>query len=228
MSGRITAGKGNRTVMGKYVKGVGMTRASLKRAEASEFFCSKSRSCLNCSKWGLFSELYEIKGSVVTEVVLMAAMLVFIILPVFSAVTEKYVLMEKARVIRDTVDMTNISAYNSLTASELGKAVVDMSQAKIMDIYREMLARNLKLDGNMDPKSDSIAEGRVEVLSLVVCSSGFPAVCPEGVTITKPTVHSCIQVPVKPSLYRSIILGMLGKEHIDIVVHVDSEIPLDN
>lgn len=158
----------------------------------------------------------------------MAAVLVFVIMPVFSTVIEKYVLMEKARVIRDAVDMTNISAYNALSAKELGKAAVDLSYTEVLDIYGEILGRNLKLGEDMDPETDSVAEGRVEVLSLVVYNSGFPAVCPDGATIKRPSVHSCINVPVKPSLYRSIILGMLGKEHIDIVVHVDSEIPLDN
>lgn len=170
----------------------------------------------------------NIKGSVVTEIVLMAAILVFIIMPVFSTVIEKYVLMEKARVIRDAVDMTNISAYNALAAKELGKAAVDLSCAEVLDIYVTILGRNLKLEEDLDPETDSIAEGRVEVLSLAVYNSGFPAACPDGAVITRPTVHSCINVPVKPSLYRSIILAMLGKEHVDIMVHVDSEIPLDN
>jgi hypothetical protein len=168
------------------------------------------------------------KGSVVTEIVLMAAMLVFIVMPVFSAVIERYVLAQKARVIRDAADMTNISAYNALNAANLGKAAVDISQSEVMEIYKEMLGRNLRLEGDMDPKEDSVAQGRVEVLSLMIAANGFPAVCPEGAVITKPTVHSCIRVPVKPSLFRGIILGMLGREHIDIVVHVDSEIPLDN
>lgn len=168
------------------------------------------------------------KGSVVTEIVLMAAMLVFIILPVFSAVMEKYLLTEKARVIRDAVDMTNISAYNALAAEDLGKAAVDISYQRALDIYKEILGSNLKLEEDMDPEPDSVAEGRVEVLSLVICRDGFPLYCPDGAVITRPAVHSSINVPVKPSLYRGIILGMLGKEHIDIVVHVDSEIPLNN
>ncbi len=169
-----------------------------------------------------------IKGSVVTEIVLMAAMLVFIILPVFSTIVEKYVLMEKARVIRDAADMTNISAYNAISAADLGKTAVDVSHTEVLDIYAQMLGRNLRLEEDMDPRPDSVAEGQVEVLSLVVYSDGFPATCPEGAAITRPTVHSCISVPVKPSLYRGIILGMLGRDSIDIVVHVDSEIPLDN
>ncbi len=168
------------------------------------------------------------KGSIVTEIVLMAAMLVFVILPIFSTVMEKYVLMEKARVIRDAIDMTNISAYNALAAKDLGKLTVDLSYSEALDIYKEMLIRNLKLGTDLNSKPDSIVEGRVEVLSLVVYSVGFPVTCPDGAVITKPAVHSSINVPVKPSLYRGIILNMLGKEHIDIVVHVDSEIPLNN
>ena len=61
------------------------------------------------------AKLSRERGSAVTQVVLMAALLVFIILPVFSAVIEKYILLEKARVIRDSVDMANLSAYNALS-----------------------------------------------------------------------------------------------------------------
>lgn len=166
-------------------------------------------------------------GSAVTQIVLMAAMLVFVILPVFSAVIEKYVLMEKARVIRDSVDMTNLSAYNALSGAELGKERVDADRSEILEIYRQILSANLRLCDDLEPKPDSVAEGQVEVVSLEIFSS-FPAQCPEGVRFTRPAVHSVIRVPVRPSLYRSIILGMLGREYVDIIVHVDTEIPLNN
>jgi hypothetical protein len=91
-----------------------------------------------------------------------------------------------------------------------------------------MLALNLKLDGNLDPKPGSVAEGRVEIKSLEIYGNGFPTACPDGAVILRPSVHSSITVPVRPSLYRSVLLGLLGKEHIVIEVHVDSEIPVDN
>ena len=69
------------------------------------------------------------KGSAVTQTVLMAAMLVFVILPVFSAVIEKYILMEKARIIRDSVDMTNISAYNALSCTDLRKVRIEAGRS---------------------------------------------------------------------------------------------------
>jgi len=167
-------------------------------------------------------------GSVVTEIILMGALLVFIILPVFSSVIEKYILMEKSRAIRDTVDVTNISAYNALAASELGRDEIDADQSHITELYKKILSINLKLDAGMQPEPHSIAEGKVEILSVEVYSDGFPVVCPDGTVLTRPSIHSSISVPVRPSLYRGIILNMLGKDHIDIVVHVDSEIPVNN
>lgn len=167
-------------------------------------------------------------GSVVTEIILMGALLVFIILPVFSSVIEKYILMEKSRAIRDTVDVTNISAYNALAASELGRDEIDADQSQITELYKKILSINLKLDAGMQPEPHSIAEGKVEILSVEVYSDGFPVVCPDGTVLTRPSIHSSISVPVRPSLYRGIILNMLGKDHIDIVVHVDSEIPVNN
>ncbi|MDI9499561.1 MAG: hypothetical protein WAP56_08600 [Acetivibrionales bacterium] len=168
------------------------------------------------------------RGSAVTQTVLMAAVLIFIIMPVFSAVIEKYILMEKARVITDSVDMTNISAYNALSSAELGKVRIGAERSDILEIYRHILSINLRLNDDLEPQPDSVAEGCVEVLSLEIFSSDFPAHCPEGVPITRPAVHSTIRVPVRPSLYRGIILGMLGREYVDIIVHVDTEIPVNN
>lgn len=158
----------------------------------------------------------------------MAAMLVFVILPVFSSVMEKYVLLEKSRLIRDAVDMTNISAYNALDTADLSKVRVNVASVEAMDIFKEILSANLRLDDGLNPGPGSVAEGRVEVLSLEIYRTGFPVSCPDGTVITKPSVHSSINIPVKPSLYRSLILNLLGKEHIDVVVHVDSEIPVNN
>lgn len=168
------------------------------------------------------------KGSAVTQIVLMAAMLIFVIMPVFSAAIEKYILMEKARIIRDSLDMTNISAYNALSSADLGKVGIGAERSGVLEIYRQMLGMNLRLHDDLEPKPDSVAEGRVEVLSLEIYSSGFPAQCPEGATVTRPTVHSSICVPVRPSLYRSIILKMLGRDYVDIIVHTDTEIPVNN
>lgn len=168
------------------------------------------------------------KGSAVIDVVVAAAMIIFVILPVFSTVAEKYVLMEKARMIRDAVDMTNISSYNALKTGSLGQVSIRFEGAEAMDIFEKLLCVNLGLDKDLYPEAGSMAEGRVTVSSLEIYTDAFPAVCPGGAAITGPSVHSCVKVPVKPSLYRGLILGMLGKDYIEIEVHVDSEIPVNN
>ncbi len=169
-----------------------------------------------------------VRGSAVLEVLLGVAMLVFVILPVFSAVMEKYILLEKSRIIRDAVDMTNISAYNALNTGELGKVQVNMTRSEAMRIFEEILAANLSLNYDLTPKPNSVAEEPVEVVSLEIYTVGFPTTCPDGTIISRPSVHSSISIPIQPSLYRSVILNLLGKDHIDVVVHVDSEIPLNN
>lgn len=168
------------------------------------------------------------KGSAVVDVVVAAAMVVFVILPVFSAAIEKYVLMEKARVIRDAVDMTNISVYNALNAGNLGQANVNLGHSEAVEIFEKLICINLSLDEGLNPKAGSVAEGCVEVISLEIYTSGFPVICPRGTTIVKPSVHSCINVPIKPSLYRRVVLSLLGRDYIDVEVHVDSEIPVNN
>ncbi len=167
-------------------------------------------------------------GSAVAEVIIMAAMLVFVVFPVFSTVMEKYILVDKARLIRDSVDTTNISVYNALNTESLGKVSVDFFDAKAGDIFKELLCRNLKLDSGLTPMGDSVAEAQVEILSLAFYKEGFPAVCPNKSKIERPTVHSCVNIPIRPSLYRGIILRMLGRDHVDVIVHVDSEIPVNN
>jgi hypothetical protein len=170
----------------------------------------------------------DIRGSAVAETAVAAAVLIFMILPVFSVIIEKYILSVKTQVIRDAVDITNISAYNALNPDDLGKVRVNASGERCAEIFKDMLARNLKLDGNLDPEQGSVAEGQVEIKSIEIYNSGFPATCPDGTSILRPSVHSCVVIPVKPSLYRSLIFSLLGKDHIDVIVHVDSEIPVNN
>jgi len=172
--------------------------------------------------------LRSTKGSAVVYTVIAAAMLVFVILPVFSAVVEKYIMNEKARVIKDAVDMANIGVYNALNAGNLGKVNVDINYSKALEIFRRLLRKNLKLDAEMCPEDGSIAEGKVEIQSLEIYLSGFPVTCTSGTVVDRPSVHSRVCVPVRPSLYRTAILKLLGKQYILLELHVDSEIPLNN
>jgi len=168
------------------------------------------------------------KGSAVTDLVISAAIIAFIILPVFSAVMEKYIIQNKAQIIKDAVDMTNVSTYNAIKADSLGRNKIELDAAETEEIYSSLLAANLRLDNDLKPLKDSIAEGKVTIDSLVIYTDGFPLYCPDGCRIERPSVHSCVTVPVKPSLYRQVLLDLLGKDLVELKVHVDSDIPVNN
>lgn len=167
------------------------------------------------------------KGSSVVDVVIGTAIIVFIILPLFAAVIEKYIMLTRAEIIKDAVDITNISVYNSINSGYLGKSVVTFDEEYLYSLYKEMLKVNLNLNEDLTPAEHSIADGRVEIESVILYEDSFPLLCPCNIEIKRPAVHSVINVPVKPSLFREIILNMLGRQFVELKIHVDSDIPLD-
>ena len=167
------------------------------------------------------------KGSAAGTVVLFAAVLVFILFPVMSIALEKSIMLAKGQIIKDAIDITNIASYTALNSSISGK-VIDISNDKLYTVYTSILAENLNLNGDLSPKPESVAEDTVTIDSLVVYVSGFPAVCPEGNTLIRPSVHAVITVPVKPSLYRQVILSLMGRQYVYLRIHVDSDLPVND
>jgi hypothetical protein len=171
--------------------------------------------------------MHNSRGSAAFDVLIMSAVIVFVIFPVFSAVLEKYVVMNRTQIIKDAVDITNISAYVAIDAEGLGRSTVTINNEKVYSIYKRMLGKNLKLDNELFPLEGSIADGRVVIDSIIIYTEDFPVTCPNGVSINRPAVHSVITVPIKPVLYRRMMFKLSGKEYIELKIHVDSEIPVD-
>jgi len=167
------------------------------------------------------------KGSSVIDVVIWTAIIVFVIIPSFAAVVEKFIILNKIQIIKDAVDITNISTYNSIVNEYLGKTIVEFDRDKVYAIYEELLSENLNLNRDLSPKEGSIPEGKVRIDSLAIYTGQFPVECPEKLEIKRPAIHSVVTVPVKPTLFRGMVLKMLGKQNVELKVHVDSEIPLD-
>lgn len=168
------------------------------------------------------------RGDAVLDVILLAAIVVFVIIPVFYYLIENYLISVKAQVIRDAVDMTNISAYEAIRAENLSGNMLEIDFEKLQTIYRDLLVKNLNLYGDMSPKPGSVADEKVLIESLLVYNEGNCVTCPNGTKMDRPSIHACVVVPVKPSLYRQIILGQAGKKYFELKIHVDSEIPIDN
>jgi hypothetical protein len=168
------------------------------------------------------------KGSSVTDVLIGAAVLIFVIFPVFSVIIEKYIVLAKVQIINDTVDLTNSSMYNALNAKSLGENVINFDDSAIQRIYTRILGENMKLDKNLVPHENSVADGKVIIKSIEIYTDNIPDTCPYGKNVIRPTIHSCIVVPIKPSLYTGSILKIIGKEYFQLEIHVDSNIPVNN
>ncbi len=168
------------------------------------------------------------RGSAAIDVVIFSAVLVFILLPVFSAVMEKYLLNEKCQRIRDAADMANMAVYYSLDIKSLSRVGINFDIQKARAVYEGVLAENLRLDSGLMPEEGSIAEGPVSVDGLEIYTAGLPLRCPNGVIIERSSIHSVVSIPVRPALYRQMLLSALGKEFVRLTVHIDSEIPVNN
>ena len=168
------------------------------------------------------------KGSSAAIAIIFAAFLIFVFFPLFAAVFEKYLLVAKTQMVKDSVDITNIATYTAINSNNLGKVDVTFDASGAEDIYRELLAKNLNLNPDLSPKPSSIAQGTVTIESLEFFTGEFPCVCPNNTILKRPSVHACINVPIKPLLYVEVLLGLMGKQYIYLKVHVDSDIPLNN
>ncbi|HHW32034.1 MAG TPA: hypothetical protein GXX20_10250 [Clostridiaceae bacterium] len=162
------------------------------------------------------------------EVIIVAAIIVFILFPMISAVIERYLINIKLQIIKDAVDITNISTYVSIDPEYLGRNLVIHDQSEVWEIYSKLLSSNLNLKEDLSPEDNSVAEEKVKVESIIIYTGDNPEKCPLGTDIRRPGVHSLITVPVKPSLYSQIILNLMGKNSIELRIHVDSEVPVNN
>lgn len=168
------------------------------------------------------------KGSGTIDVLLIGAIIIFVLLPIFASIMEKYIIFTKYQLIKDGVDITNLSAYYVLETESLGKNAVDFNETDILNIYTNMLAKNLHLDSDLNPLKNSIADYQVSIESIIIYTDNFPAKCPYSVNITRPAIHSCIIIPIKPTFFRKILRNMTGEEYMKLKVHVDSDIPVNN
>jgi len=177
--------------------------------------------------------LKDQKGSIVSGPLIFALVVVFVILPIFGVAFEQHILLLKAQAIKDAVDVTNLAAYNAMKIPEKSETKITATISDIRANYIPMLALNMRLNNDLTPKGDSIAQGKVEIMNITVYPKGmsFPITCPEGGTIRRPSVHSVIKVPIKPTLYWNIyrfLTGATGDGIKDYIVHIDTELPHNN
>ena len=173
------------------------------------------------------------KGSIVSDLLIFTLVVVFIILPLFSAVFDQYILLLKAQAIKDAIDVTNLAAYNAMKIPEKSETQITAAANDIRSNYMPMLALNLNLNSNLTPKENSIVNRTIEIVNITVYPKGmaFPVTCPKGGLIRRPSVHTVIKVSMKPALYWNIykfLTGTAGDGMREYNIHVDTELPYNN
>lgn len=165
------------------------------------------------------------KGSSLVDAILAATIIVLVVLPIFSFILEGYIFTNKIQVIRDTVDITNMAVLNSLDWVYLSRTGLDFNYDVLAENYKQILAENLLLDTDMNPKKESILDGRVIIEELMVYTGEFPESCPLGTQLLRNSVHSVIVFTVKPTLYSRALQLLTGTEFIEFKIHTDTELP---
>ncbi|SHJ43553.1 hypothetical protein [Lutispora thermophila] len=181
----------------------------------------------------MYKVLKNNKGSVVSDILFYGFVIVFVVLPVFSVVFEQYILLLNAQAIKDAVDVTNLAAYNAMKVSDKSETKITADAEDIKNIYKTLLALNMNLNNDLTPKENSIAAGKVEIINVTVYPKGmsFPVTCPKGGTISRPSVHSIIKIPIKHTLFWNVYRFFTGTTDDgikDYEAHIDTELPYNN
>lgn len=167
------------------------------------------------------------KGAI-SSYLLYIMLIVFVLLPLSAVIMEKYIVNVKASSIKDSIDISNIATYTAIVSEHAGEANIVIDNSKALHVFEELLKKNLRLNDDLSPQEGSIAEGTVVIESINIYLSGFPVTCPDGTVLYGPTVCTSTRIPIRPSLYRETILNALGVEYVNLNLHVNSEIPVNN
>lgn len=171
--------------------------------------------------------LKNTKGQGLGLFIFFMLILVFIVIPLFSAIVEKQLTQLKISDIGESIELSSIATYDSLVSSSLSDTIVSIDSIEATNTFKKYLADNLNINSDLTPKPSGIIAGTVVVNSFQIYVSSFPRTCPNGKLLTKPSIHTFITVPVTPTLYKYSILQVLGEDKKNLKFHYDTEIVLD-
>ena len=168
------------------------------------------------------------KGTVLVDVILFGALIIFVMLPLVSLILEWQIVIIKVQSIQDAVDLATLSAFGALENVSYGKDGLNLNYERLKEDYMKTLSDNLKLDGGMNPEDNSVLGGRVLIEELEIYCADLPVNCSGGTLLTMPSVHIIIIFSIKPALYGAALLELSGREYFDFRLHSDSEMPVNN
>ncbi|MCF8010888.1 MAG: hypothetical protein K9L17_08255 [Clostridiales bacterium] len=123
-------------------------------------------------------------------------------------------------VVRNALDISNMAVYKEVDVDKLSNGQLYIKEGPAENAFLNYLQKNLHLNDSLEPASDSSpVSGQVDIISFEVYNSTeLPATDSVGNTVNEVSVHSHIEVPLKP-----VFSGMFDK--ITIPISITTETP---
>jgi len=124
---------------------------------------------------------------------------VMIAIMLFALAFDTAFLYVRRDVIKQALDYSNLAVYRELDRDRLADGELYLNEIAAQDTFREFLAQNLRLDGNLNPLPGSPAAEPVTVADFRIFNpEDLPNTDGLGNPVTEVSVYSQIWVPVRP------------------------------
>jgi len=127
------------------------------------------------------------------------SIIIFIAMLLLALVFDTAFLYARRDAIKQALDYSNMAVYRNLNREKLADSILEIDKTAAQETFREFLAHNLRLDGNLNPLPGSLAAGVVDIVDFRVFNpEELPNTDGLGNPITEVSVYSQVMVPVKP------------------------------
>lgn len=145
------------------------------------------------------------------------AIITLISMMLFALAFDTAFLYARRDTTKQALDYSNMAVYRNLNREKLADGILEIDVISAQDTFREFLANNLRLDGNLNPLPGSLAAGPVQVVDFQVFNpEDLPNTDGLGNIVTEVSVYSQIRVPVKP-----IFSGLFGTVSVPVAITTD-------
>ncbi|GKX32298.1 hypothetical protein SH1V18_47780 [Vallitalea longa] len=155
------------------------------------------------------------KGEIgVFELILFTGIVLFILMPIFTAAYEKQIMYKIGRDSNDIIKDSLEATYVTLNIKRGSTKKIEFDD-KFKRTFESYIRENMKLNVDFTPKDESMADAKIKVLEL------------KRINYPRKSVKVKLLLPIKPHLYRQIILDLMGKEWIGYEIVQEVSLPVD-
>ena len=166
----------------------------------------------------------------VLEIILFTCVILFIIFPIFSIVIEKVILDLKSDEIKGIIKDATESTFIALNIDTTSVENIDVDLDRFKEVFERYIKTNFNLKEDFKPKDNSMVDGPVKINKIIFYgTNSLPFTHPtKEITYNRPFIEVEVIFPIKPHLYRKVILDALGKEYLEVTINYHYTLPINN